>query len=209
VAAPGGSTSRSGVTPITATLQISIHQWCVQFQEPKLKKGAVNAKTNVAPTVRQHLGRRAGVFERNGCGPVCHRRLRARAISICNPMSHTSSSSTASRARRRVLVHPGSRQDSFLWEKLAASTEGMISRPRLTDAERRCAGRLRARSDPALDQFGAPNTGVVNGTGRCSAAVYLRPSRRRHSPQRRRQAPAYSSTRRRGRPTCQQQRPQR
>src|SRR5262249_28159478 len=67
---------QDGATPnaLTATLQIGIHQWCVQFQAPKLKKGAVSAKTKVAPTVYDSTwGGVQAIFERNGCqSPLCH-----------------------------------------------------------------------------------------------------------------------------------------
>jgi hypothetical protein len=67
---------------------------------------------------------------------------------------------------QKLLVQPGSRQDSFLWEKLAAATAGYdldgrgspmptVGNP-ITPAELE-AIRL-------WIQFGAPQTGVINGT---------------------------------------------
>lgn len=155
--------------PLTATLQIGTHQWCVQFQTPKLKEAKVTAKTKSAPTVYDSTW--AGVqaiFERNGCqSPVCHGSDPGQGeLNLLPDVAYDQLVNRYSENGQKLLVQPGSRQDSFLWEKLAAATEGYdldgrgspmptVGNP-ITPAELE-AIRL-------WIQFGAPQAGVVGGT---------------------------------------------
>jgi hypothetical protein len=154
---------------LTATLQIGKHQWCVQFQTPKLKEDKVTAKTNVAPTVYDSTW--AGVqaiFERNGCtSPVCHGAAPGQGeLNLLPDVAYEQLVNRFSERGGKYLVQPGSRQDSFLWEKLAAATEGYDldgrGSPMPSGSTAITAAELEAIR--LWIQFGASNTGVVNGT---------------------------------------------
>jgi hypothetical protein len=155
--------------PLTATLQIGTHQWCVQFQEPKLKAEKVSAKTNVAPTVYDSTW--AGVqaiFERNGCtSPVCHGADPGQGnLNLLPDAAYDQLVNRFSELGGKYLVQPGSRQDSFLWEKLAAATEGYDLDGRGSPMPSGSSAITPAELEAIRlwIQFGAPQTGVVNGT---------------------------------------------
>ncbi|HWP66005.1 MAG TPA: hypothetical protein VNO26_08845 [Candidatus Limnocylindria bacterium] len=155
---------------LTATLQIGIHQWCVQFQEPKLKKGSVvSAKTKTAPAVYESTW--AGVqaiFERNGClSPLCHGASPGQGELDLRPeVAYEQLVNRFSERGGKDLVKPGSRQDSFLWEKLAAATEGYDLEGRGSPMPSGGAPLTPAELEAIRlwIQFGAPPTGVIAGT---------------------------------------------
>jgi hypothetical protein len=164
--APQGSAEAE---PLSATLRIGEHQWCIQFQEPKLKEDKVTAKTKVAPTVYDSTW--AGVqaiFERNGCtSPVCHGASPGQGdLNLVSDTAYDQLVNRYSERGGKYLVQPGSRQDSFLWEKLAAATEGYDLDGRGSPMPNGSAALTPAELEAVRlwIQFGAPATGVVNGT---------------------------------------------
>lgn len=163
--------ARDGVEPgiLSATLQIGDHAWCVQFRGPKRsRKGLISAKTNQAPVVyRSTWDGVLAIFERNGCtSAVCHGAAAQGGLDLRPAVAYEQLVNRPSGRGGKLLVQPGSRQDSFLWEKLAAATEGYdlggrgsampSGLPPLSAAELE-AIRL-------WIQFGAPREGVVGGT---------------------------------------------
>jgi hypothetical protein len=154
---------------LTATLQIGTHQWCVQFQKPKFKHEKVTAKTNVAPTVYDSTwsGVQA-IFERNGClSPLCHGASPGQGdLDLLPDAAYDQLINRYSEHGGKYLVQPGSRQDSFLWEKLAAATEGYDLGGRGSPMPSGGAPITPAELEAIRlwIQFGAPQTGVVNGT---------------------------------------------
>ena len=192
--------------PLSATLQLGIHQWCVQFQAPKLAKGKVVGKTKVAPTVYSSTWEGVqAIFERNGCtSPVCHGASPGQGdLNLLPDVAYEQLVNRYSELGGKLLVQLGSRQDSFLWEKLAAATEGYDldgrGTPMPSGTYRHHAGRARGRSpvDPvrrAQDRRGERHGRV---SGRLPAAG--RAAEDRAALRRPRRAKACSSTRRRGR----------
>jgi hypothetical protein len=154
---------------LTATLRIGTHQWCVQFQAPKLKNDKVTAKTKVAPTVYDSTWEGVqAIFERNGClSPICHGAAPGQGdLNLLPEAAYDQLINRYSERGGKYLVQPGSRQDSFLWEKLAAATEGYDLDGRGTPMPSG-GGALTPAELEAVRlwiQFGAPATGVVGGT---------------------------------------------
>jgi len=162
---------RDGAEPgvLSATLQIGDHALCLQFRAPKRnKRGLISAKTSSPPVVYQSTWDGVlAIFERNGCtAAVCHGAAAQGNLDLRPENAYGQLVNRPSTRGGKLLVQPGSRQDSFLWEKLAAATEGYdlggrgspmpSGLPPLT-AEELEAIRL-------WIQFGAPERGVVGGT---------------------------------------------
>jgi hypothetical protein len=159
----------AGAEPLSATFQLGIHQWCVQFQQPKLAKEKITARTKVGPTVYGSTWEGVqAIFERNGCtSPVCHGASPGQGeLNLLPDVAYDQLVNRYSERGGKLLVQIGSRQDSFLWEKLAAATEGYDLDGRGTPMPSGTA----AITPDELEairlwiQFGAPETGVVNGT---------------------------------------------
>jgi hypothetical protein len=161
--------SGAAAAALSATLQIGSHQWCIQFRAPKMVKGEVKAKTNVAPRVYDSTWEGVqAIFERNGCtSPVCHGASPGQGELDLRPeVAYAQLVNRYSEHGGKLLVQRGSRQDSFLWEKLAAATEGYDLGGRGTPMPNGTTP-LTPDELEAIRlwiQFGAPETGVVNGT---------------------------------------------
>jgi hypothetical protein len=143
----------------------------VQFQAPKLDedKAKVTGRTKVAPAVYDSTW--AGVqaiFERNGCtSPLCHGASPGQGdLNLLPDVAYEQLVNRFSERGGKLLVQPGSRQDSFLWEKLAAATEGYDLGGRGTPMPNGTAPLTPDELEAVRlwIQFGAPATGVVNGT---------------------------------------------
>ena len=158
-------------TSLTVVLAVGEHQWCAQFAKPKRRaKGPqVKAATRSAPRVLPSTW--AGIqaiFDRNGClNAACHGAPPFQGDLDLRPdVAYRNLVDAPSDRGGKKRVQPGSRQDSFLWEKLAAGAAGFelggrgspmpVGLPPVT-ADELEALRL-------WIQFGAPETGVVLGT---------------------------------------------
>lgn len=155
-------------TEALLTLVIADDKWCAVMDKVKNGRGRLRASGKVFPdacpstwTAVQDL------FERNGClNDACHGAAAQGDLDLRPDVAYANLVDVFSETGQKKRVQPGSRQDSFLWEKLAASTEGY-------DLEGRggpMPSGLPAITPEELElvrlwiQFGANSTGVAPGT---------------------------------------------
>jgi hypothetical protein len=156
-------------SPLSAILAVSDTKWCAQFPKPKQQKQKIKAKSKRAPTVYASTWEGVqGIFERNGCqNGACHGGAPgAGNLDLRPEVAYDNLVQVFADRGDKLLVQRGSRQDSVLWEKLAAATEGYDLKGRGSpmpvglppiSADELEAVRL-------WIQFGAPQDGVVVGT---------------------------------------------
>jgi hypothetical protein len=163
-----------GENPVAVTLEIGDYKWCADLTDTKRKATKITAKGKLAPSAcpceefgSTWEGIRA-IFERNSCTTLaCHGSSPGQGDLDLRPeVAYENLVSVYSVAGGKNLVQIGSRQDSFLWEKLAAATEGYDLEGRGTP--------MPSGAPPITEdeleairlwiQFGAPETGVVLGT---------------------------------------------
>ena len=190
--------------------------WCAQFSAPKTKKTARDGQApqplDACPCETfdstweaiQTLDLRAPRLHRPALPRQRRGRRRAGGLNLSPDVAYENLVNVYSEQREAAASSPARAQDSFLWQKLAATTLGLD----LGDD----AGTPMPRGLPAITpdeleairlwiQFGAPKDGVVAGTEALLDAC-LPPAEaaaRSSRPRRRRRARACSSTRRRGR----------
>jgi hypothetical protein len=163
---------------VVVTFQVGDNKWCAVIAEPSNKKGKVSGKTATPPTVCpceafDHTWQaiQKVIIEGNGCTqPICHGSAEGAASSggldLRPDVAYDSLVNVASTRSTDKRVERGSRQDSFLWRKLAASTLG---EPLASDEGAAMPSALPAISEDELEalrlwiQIGAPETGVVPG----------------------------------------------
>jgi hypothetical protein len=156
-------------TALSAVLSFSHVQWCAQFPAPKRNGSGVKAKSKKGPILLQSTWEGVqAIFERRGClAAACHGGSPGQGNLDLRPeVAYASLVDVPSAVGGKLRVQRGSRQDSFLWEKLAAATEGYDlegrGSPMPTGLEPISAAELEAIR--LWIQFGAAETGVVLGT---------------------------------------------
>jgi hypothetical protein len=159
------------VTPTTLSAALAFEhvQWCTQFAAPARTKKGVKAKSKGGPVLfRSTWEGVQAIFARNGClEAACHGAAPGEGTLDLRPdVAYRNLVDVVSPTGGKLRVERGSRQDSFLWEKLAAATEGYDLRGRGSPMP---VGRapLTAQELEAVRlwiQFGAEETGVVLGT---------------------------------------------
>jgi hypothetical protein len=134
----------------------------------KNKNGTVRAGGKVFPDACPSTWTAVlDMFERNGCmTAACHGAAAQGGLDLSRDVAYANLINVESELGQKKLVQPGSRQDSFLWEKLAAGTEGYDLEGRGTPMP----ATLLPITPEELElvrlwiQFGANETGVVAGT---------------------------------------------
>jgi hypothetical protein len=156
-------------TTLSAALSFSHVQWCAQFPTPKRTSKGIKGKSKSGPAVLQSTW--AGVqaiFERRGClSAACHGSSPGQGNLDLRPeVAYDNLVDVYSTVGGKLRVQRGSRQDSFLWEKLAAATEGYPlggrGSPMPTGLQSLSTDELEAIR--LWIQFGAEESGVVLGT---------------------------------------------
>jgi len=153
---------------VLVTLAIADDKWCAVMDKVKNKNGKIRASGKVFPDACPSTwGAVQEMFERNGCtNDICHGSRMEGDLDLRPDVAYANLIDVYSEAGLKKRVQPGSRQDSFLWEKLAAATEGY-------DLEGR-GSPMPSGGTPITPeelelvrlwiQFGANETGVVSGT---------------------------------------------
>jgi hypothetical protein len=111
---------------VLVTLTIADDKWCAVMDQVKNKKGKVRAAGKVFPDACPSTWTAVlDLFERNGCqNDACHGASMQGGLDLRPDVAYANLVNVYSDAGQKKRVQPGSRQDSFLWEKLAAATEG-------------------------------------------------------------------------------------
>jgi hypothetical protein len=156
-------------TPIMAVLAIGDDaSWCAEFAAPARTKTGIKAKSKNGPAVYGSTWEGVqGIFERRGClQAACHGSAPGEgALDLRPEVAYAALVEVPSERGGKLRIQRGSRQDSFLWEKLAAATSGYDLKGRgspmpigtaLSPAE--------VEAVRLWIQSGAPETGVVLGT---------------------------------------------
>jgi hypothetical protein len=162
-------------TALSVTLTVGNARWCAAFAKPRsgkhgLKARAVNPPAS-CPCERFDSTWQAiqtVIFDRHGCTQaVCHGAAPSagQPLDLRPDVAYANLVGAFSDLGQQFRVQRGSRQDSFLWRKLAAKTEGLAGVPGTP-----MPSGLPALSADELEairlwiQFGAPETGVVADT---------------------------------------------
>ncbi len=156
-------------TMLSAVLSFPHVQWCAQFAEPKRNSKGIKAKSKKGPIVLQSTWNGVqAIFERKGClAPACHGSSPGQGNLDLRPdVAYANLVDVLSPVGGKLRVQRGSRQDSFLWEKLAAGTEGYDLKGRGSPMP---TGQTPLTPDELEAirlwiQFGAEESGVVLGT---------------------------------------------
>jgi hypothetical protein len=169
-----GFTANGSVTTLTVTLTIGPARWCAVFDQATIKKGRVQASAADAPAScpcetfeSTWEAIQTVVFARHGClQAACHGRSPGQGNLDLRPeVAYENLVGVFSPLGQQLRVERGSRQDSFLWRKLAAATEGLPGVPGTPMPQGLTA--ISADELEALRlwiQYGAPETGVIEGT---------------------------------------------
>jgi hypothetical protein len=159
---------------LTVTFTVGDARWCAAFEKPKAGKGKLKARARRAPTscpcesfASTWQAIQTVVFERRGCTQAaCHGSAPGQGNLDLRPeAAYDNLVGRFSVLGQQNLVERGSRQDSFLWRKLAAATEGLAGVPGTP-----MPSGLPPISEDELEairlwiQFGAPKDTVVEGT---------------------------------------------
>lgn len=159
---------------VEVTVSIGKARWCALFANPEKGKQSIKAKAASAPATcpceafeSTFQAIQTVVFDRYGCTQLaCHGSAPGQGNLDLRPeVAYQNLVGAYSELGQQLRVERGSRQDSFLWRKLAAATEGLTGVP----------GTPMPQGLPPLTpdllealrlwiQYGAPEDGVVEGT---------------------------------------------
>ena len=177
-------------TQVVLTLEIGEAKWCALIARPANKKGRVTGKAVQAPATcpcetfdSSWNAIQKVIIEGNGCTLAqCHGSeagaASAGGLDLRADVAYTNLVNVASTRSTDKRVERGSRQDSFLWRKLAASTLG---EPLASDEGAPMPSALPAISEDELEalrlwiQIGAPEDGVVPGVDELLAVCQPEP----------------------------------
>jgi hypothetical protein len=153
---------------VLVTIVIADDKWCAVMDKVKNGKGKIRASGKVFPDACPSTWTAVqDMFERNGCtNDACHGTVAQGDLDLRPDVAYANLVNVDSELGQKKRVQPGSRQDSFLWEKLAAATEGYDLEGRGTPMP---SGGLPITAEELelvrlWIQFGANSTGVVVGT---------------------------------------------
>lgn len=165
-------------TEVIVTFQVGDNKWCALISAPSDKKGKVTGKSVSAPDVcpcerfdDTWDAIQKVIIEGNGCTQLaCHGSdagvASSGGLDLRSEVAYANLVNVGSTRSTDKRIERGSRQDSFLWRKLAASTLG---EPLDSDEGAAMPSALPAISEDELEalrlwiQQGAPEDGVVPG----------------------------------------------
>lgn len=162
-------------TMLTVTLRIGDARWCAEFPRGAVRSGRAKlvARRAAAPAscpcerfTSTYAAIQQVIFEKRGCtaGP-CHGASTQGGLDLRADVSFGNLVDVPSPLGQMSRVHPGDKEQSFLWRKLAKGTLGLggvpgtampNGLPPIPETELHALG--------SWIQAGAPATGVVDGT---------------------------------------------
>jgi hypothetical protein len=159
---------------IEVTFSIGKARWCALFANPRRGKQSVKGTEGAAPAScpcesfpSTFAAIQTVIFDRYGCTQAaCHGASPGQGNLDLQPdVAYKNLVGVFSDLAQQLRVERGSRQDSFLWRKLAAATEGLTGVPGTPMPQG-----LAPLTPDLLEavrlwiQYGAPEDGVVAGT---------------------------------------------